>query len=399
MKVLLRPEWIIDGTGAPPLTGHAVVVKDRIIDGVVPVSETEELRNDQAIDFPNVTLIPGLINNHVHLVLPGDNSPFEPVQLESDIALALRAVHNAKVSLCSGVTTVRDCGGRGTTILDVRNAQANGMIRGARVISCGWPVTMTGGHVRYFGGEADGEVALRQMVRRLVNSGADFVKVMASGGGTPGSYSEYPSFSIAELKAIVDEAHSLGRQVSAHCTAAAAIVNALEAGVDLIEHAMFFGPEGVSQADPQIVEKLAQIETPVTATMQVFRDMAEQALEGPEKLHWRRLLEADREAMAQLYEFGGRILAGSDAGWRATAFDTFWRELDELVGIGMSPVKAIHSATGAVAEALGHDDQYGTIQEGKMADLVAVGGNLAQDIKCLTDVEAVFQAGIRIYFN
>lgn len=397
MRIVLYPEWIIDGTGAPPLTGHLVIVAGGRIEAVAPVGDIETQASDQAIDLSHKTLLPGLINNHVHLVLPGDNSPFEVVQLESDTMLVLQAAHNAEVSLQAGVTTVRDCGGRGTTVIDLRNAQANRMIRGARVISCGWPVTITGGHVRYFGGEADGEDALRQMVRRLVSCGVDFVKVMASGGGTPGSLTQYPSFSVAELRTIVDEAHSLGRPVAAHCTATAAIANALEASVDLIEHAMFLEPTGDLRFDPGTAEKLAQAGTPVTVTLQVFRDMVEQTPGGPERLYWKRVLEAHQEIVTRLRELGVTFLAGSDAGWRATAFDTFWKELDELVGVGMSPVEAVNAATGAVTEALGCGDLYGTIRAGRIADLVAVGGDVARGIRCVADVKAVFQAGVRVH--
>lgn len=399
MRTILYPDWIVDGTGGPPLMGRAVVVDGDRIEAVAPVDAVAVREGDQTIDLSQATLIPGLINNHVHLVLPGDNTPFEQVQLESDTFLALRAAHNAATSLRAGVTTVRDCGGRGATILDLRNAQASGMVCGARVISCGWPLTITGGHGRYFGGEADGEEALRQMIRRLVSAGADYVKVLASGGGTLGSYAQYPSFSVKELKAIVEVSHALGRLVAAHCTATAAIANAVQAGVDLIEHGMFLEPDGSMRYDEGVAEALAEAGVPVTTTMQVARDMVEVLPDGEDRDHWQGWVEADREIKVKLRELGVPLLAGSDAGWRATAFDTFWRELDELVGVGMSPVEAIRSATGSVAEALGHDDEYGTVQEGKIADLVAVGGNLVQDIQCLTDVEAVFQAGTRIYSN
>ena len=138
---------------------------------------------------------------------------------------------------------MRDCGARGTLAIDVRDAQARGQVTGSRLVACGWPITITGGHTRNFGGEADNADGLRVMVRRKVSLGADFVKVMASGGGTPGSLANYPSYSTDELRVIVETAHGLGKKVVAHCICVQAIENAVDASVDFIEHAMFTTPD------------------------------------------------------------------------------------------------------------------------------------------------------------
>ncbi len=394
MRAVLQPAWIIDGTGSPALTDHAVSLVDGRIDAVIPIQQLDAREDDRVIDLPGTTLIPGLINNHVHLVLPGDNTPFVPwIDTQSDAALALRAVHNAETSLQSGVTTVRDCGGRGSTVIDLREAQTNGIANGARVISCGWPLTITGGHTRHFGGEVDGEDALRTMVRKVVGLGADYVKVMAAGGGTPGSLPQYPSFTAAELRVIVETAHDLGRMVAAHCIATASIENAIQAGVDLIEHASFFGPDLIPQFDARVAEKLARASIPVTPTLQVNRDLVDLLPEGPERALWERRQQAQREIVSALRDLGVPLLAGSDAGWRATAFDTFWKELDELVECGFSAVAAIHAATGAVSRALRSDERYGTIRPGQIADLVAVEGQVEASIKYLREVRGVIQAG------
>ena len=394
MRLILRPQWIIDGTGDSPLTRHAVAVTDGTIECVAPTHQISVGVDDQVIDLTGRTLIPGLINNHVHLVLPGDNTPFVPwIDTQSDAALALRAAHNARTALCSGVTTVRDCGGRAGIVLDVRTAQADGLLTGSRVVACGWPLTITGGHTRQFGGEVDGEDALRQMVRRVVALGADYVKVMAAGGGTPGSLPQYPSFSAMELRAIVDAAHGLGRLVAAHCIAIASIENAIEAGVDLIEHASFFGLDLVPHFEPRLAERLAAAGIPITPTLQVARDLVDLLPDGPERDLWRRRQEAQREIVRQLHGLGVPLLAGSDAGWRATAFDSLWKELDELVACGLSPVAAIHAATGAVTQALGYGNSCGTIRAGESADLVAVDGDLATGIEQLRQVAVVIQGG------
>ena len=395
MRIILYPEWLIDGTGAEALTSQAVVIENGRVEAIAPASTISAGDNDQVVSLPNATLLPGLINNHVHLNLPGDNTPFWNVNQETDVNLALRSVHNAQVSLRAGVTTVRDCGARGTIAIELREAQAKALVEGARIIAGGWPLTISGGHLRNFGGEADGEDALRRMVRREVSAGVDFVKVMASGGGTPGSLPHYPSFSVAELRAIVETSHALGKRVVAHCTCTAAIENAVTAQVDFIEHAMFNAPTQQAIYDPRVAELLAKSGIAVTPTLQVFRDLVDLLPDSPERSSWQVRNEAHENVVRNLHALGVPLLAGSDAGWRATAFDTFWKELDELVVCGLAPVQAIGAATGAISKAWGYD-QFGTIQVGRTADLVVVAGDVARDIKRLARVQAVFQAGVKV---
>ena len=395
MRTIFYPEWLIDGISAEPLTDQAVVVSGGRIETVTPAGSIAARDGDLAVPLPNATLLPGLINNHVHLNLPGDNTPFWDVNNVSDVSLALRSVHNAQVSLRAGVTTVRDCGARGTISIELRDAQARALVEGARVIAGGWPITISGGHLRNFGGEADGADALSRMVRRKVSAGVDFVKVMASGGGTPGSLPHYPSFSVAELRVIVGTSHALGRRVVAHCTCTAAIENAVAAQVDFIEHAMFNAPTQQAVYDPRVAELLAKSGIAVTPTLQVFRDLVDLLPDGPERTGWQVRNEAHRMTVRSLHALGVPLLAGSDAGWRATAFDTFWKELDELVECGLSPVEAIGAATGAISKAWGYD-QFGAIQPGRTADLVVVAGDVSRDIKRLARVQAVYQAGVKV---
>ncbi len=395
MRTILLPEWLIDGTGAPAQTGRAVVINGRLIEAIVPAAAVTAAPGDQTRPLPGMTLIPGLINNHVHSILPGDNTPFFDMNPLSDATLALRAAHNTRTALRAGVTTMRDCGARGTLALDVRDAQARGHVTGARIIACGWPITITGGHTRNFGGEADNPDGLRVMVRRKVSLGADFVKVMASGGGTPGSLANYPSYTTDELRVIVETAHGLGKRVVAHCICVQAIENAVDAGVDFIEHAMFTTPDRGTVFDERVANKLARSGIVVTPTMQVFRDLRDMLPPGAERDGWTARNNDQRQVVSRLRELGVPLLAGSDAGWRATAFDTFWKELDELGISGMSPVDAVSAASGAIVRVWGIS-QYGIVEAGRIADLVVVEGNVAADIKCLQGVKHVFQAGVSV---
>jgi imidazolonepropionase-like amidohydrolase len=138
VRMILQPTWILNGTGSPPLRNWVVTVVGERIESVTPADQLQPQPGDQTLHLPGMTLLPGLIDCHVHLVLPGDNTPFVPwIDTQPDAALALRAAHNARTALHAGVTTVRDCGGRGTVMLNVRDALEEGLIDGARVLSCG----------------------------------------------------------------------------------------------------------------------------------------------------------------------------------------------------------------------------------------------------------------------
>jgi len=395
MRTLIYPEWLVDGTGGPLHGGTGLAFgADGRIEMIGPENQLSPGEGDVVVRAQRQTLLPGLINMHAHLTLASDNAPIVPyVEAHSDVALALRAAHNAAVSLRAGVTTVRDCGSRGRTVLDLRDAIAQGLVQGSRILVAGSPITISGGHMRPFGGEADGVEGVRRMVRRLVSAGADFIKVAGSGGGTPGSLSEYPSFSLAEEQAVTDTGHGLGRRVTVHCTATTAIARAVEAGADSIEHGFFVAPGWAAAYDDALAERMAERGISVTPTLQVIRDTAEGLPPGGERDIWKRRREILLDHAGRLHRAGVRLTAGSDAGWRLTRFDTFWCELEELVGCGLSAVEAIHAATGAASLAAGQADQFGTLREGLRADLVLVDGNAAQDVRCLANVRAVYLEG------
>lgn len=396
MRLLLQPDWLIDGTGSDAREREAIVIDNGVIEAVGPVRDLENLPGITAIRLENASLLPGLMNNHVHLNLPGDNTPMVPwLDTQTDASLALRTAENARRSLVAGITSVRDCGGRGTTVLDTRDAMRAGLAHGATIVSCGWPITITGGHTRHMGGEVDGPDGLRRMVRQLVSLGADFIKVMAAGGGTPGSLPQHPSFTIEELTVIVETAHDLGRKVSMHCIATESIDRAITAGTDLIEHAMFYDLDIVPRIDERVAQRLADSQIPVTPTTQVARDLLELRSPADDLAAWEQRRTIGLEIVSRLRELGVPMLAGSDAGWRATAFNTFWKELAELVEAGMTPVEAIAAATSSPAEALGLD-QVGALRPGYRADLLVVEGNVATDIRCLARVKAVYQNGQQV---
>ena len=395
MRTLIYPEWLIDGTGGAARAGHALAfANDGRIEAVAPAGDLTASPDDTVVRAPGASLLPGLINMHVHLSLASDNAPFIPyMDAHSDVALALRAAHNAAAALRAGVTTLRDCGSRGRSVLDLRAARADGLLRIPRVLAAGHALTISGGHMRPFGGEVDGVDGVRQMVRRLVSDGADFIKMAGSGGGTPGSLTDYPSFSVAELQASVETAHGLGRRVTVHCTATAAIERAVSAHVDSIEHGYFGAPGNFQAYDPRLAEQLARADISVTPTLQVFRDMGEFAAEGVEREFWGSRRETLLTNVARLHAAGVRLTAGSDAGWRFTRFDNYARELEEMASAGLSPLEVIHAATGAASQATGAQEEFGTLRPGLSADLLLVDGNVAHSLAHLTDVRRVYVEG------
>jgi imidazolonepropionase-like amidohydrolase len=398
MRTLIYPEWLIDGTGAPAREGHVLVFTTAgRIEFVGPAGEVSAGDGDTLVRAPGASLLPGLVNMHVHLSLASDNAPFIPyMDAHSDVALGLRAAHNAASSLRAGITTIRDCGSRGRSVLDLPTAAAEGLVSVPRVLAAGCALTITGGHMRPFGGEVDGVDGVRQMVRRLVSAGADFIKMAGSGGGTPGSLTEYPSFSVKEFAAAVETAHGLGRRVTVHCTATAAIERVVAAGVDSIEHGYFVAP-GIFQAyDDRLAERLADSRISITPTMQVFRDMSELLPAGPERDFWQQRREVLATNVGRLHRAGIRLTAGSDAGWRLTRFDNYWRELQEMQSCGLSPIEVIHSATGAASQAVGRQTEFGTLQSGLAADLLLVDGDAAADVACLASVRRVYRAGVLV---
>ncbi|HVB64874.1 MAG TPA: amidohydrolase family protein, partial [Nitrolancea sp.] len=266
----IRAGRLIDGTGAEPQENVAITVENGVITQVDAGTAASEA--GETLDLSSYTVMPGLVNMHAHTVLPGDGSSFEAWMENPDEILLLTAYANARTALYSGVTTIRDCGGKGTLMFRLRDAIRAGIVEGPRFVLSGWPLTMTGGHCRYFGGETDGIEGMRLGAREVLKQGADFVKIMASGGGTVGTYSQFPSFEVDELRAAIDEAHKQRKPASCHTIATESITRALDAGTDHIEHCSFMAPDTSWKYDDDIARRVARQGVYVTPTLQVGFD-------------------------------------------------------------------------------------------------------------------------------
>lgn len=401
MSKILRGAILIDGKGGPPVHESVVIVEgSKIIDVYSAREGYRAVEPDAEIyDLAGKYILPGLIDCHVHLCLDPKWERLPDMSQERDELLLLQAAKNAETSLQAGITTIRDCGATRDVTFTLRQAAARGLASAPRLVLCGQPLTITGGHAYSWGGEADGVEGVRQAVRQLVKQGADFVKIMATGGlGTPGTDPRYPSYTPEELRAIVEEAHRFGRRVAAHCHGTPGIANAVEAGVDSIEHASFLDENYKRTFDPDVANKIQCAGTCVVPILAGGHRNAQRLLETSAPLTEMRqqvLVQTERkfEIFRQMSQTGVKMAAGSDAGAPLTYFDDLIFELELMVEAGMAPLEALRLGTRAAAQLIGHEEDLGTIELGKEADILVVDGDPTTNIQTLHHVVMVIKAG------
>ena len=295
-----------------------------------------------------------------------------------------------------GVTTVRDVGGLYKVILAVRDTIHEGIFPGPRILAAGMPIQMTGGHARNLGLEVDGPHEARKGVRTMLRAGVDLIKLMATGGVyTEGEEPGSPQLTVEEMQAAVEEAHKAGRKVAAHAEGLQGILNALEAGVDTIEHGNFLNEEAA-----QRMVTGGQILVP---TLSPFYRMAQLGTEGgiPEYAvrKARQVVSASFHAVELAKTHGIPIASGTDDGSPKLPHGVLVYELELLVRAGLSPVEALHAATTIAAKACGLFDQIGTLESGKSADFIGVTGDPLQDISALRNVDTVVIQGTLVKRN
>src|SRR5258706_2338961 len=244
MKQAFLAPRVWDGTSADYRSNVALLVEDTSIAGLVPQHQVPA--EYEVVHLDPLTLLPGLIDCHVHLVWNGSADPNALLLRESQEKTAVRALLHAFEELMHGVTTVRDVGGLHRVTLAVRDAIREQLFIGPRILAAGMPIQMTGGHARNLGLEVDGPHEARKGVRTMLRAGVDLIKLMASGGVyTEGEEPGSPQLTVEEMQAAVEEAHKAGRKVAAHAQGLQGILNALAAGVDTIEHGNFLDEEAV----------------------------------------------------------------------------------------------------------------------------------------------------------
>jgi imidazolonepropionase-like amidohydrolase len=401
VQVVIQADRLFDGTGAEPIEQAAVVIGDGRIravgrrdDLVAPDGEA------QGVEYAGCTILPGLIDCHVHLIFSAGPRPLDDLLADDDHALLLRAVHNAQTALRAGITTVKDLGGRGAVTLALRDAVGRGLLPGPRILAAGPPITTTGGHCNWLGGEADTADELRKKVRQLVKQGVDLLKVMSSGGRmTPGSNVCAAQFTVEQLRALVEDAHRLGKPVAAHGHGVAGIRNAVAAGVDVVEHCSWVSTRAGNRVeyDEAVAERMARQGTFVDPTLSpaMARRDADPSTLTPGQLESREIRPHVHAAHRRSIELGVEVAAGTDAGVASTPFNCLPSELrllNEL--LGLSPAQALRAATYNAARSAAVDGEIGSIQPGRRADLLIVPGNPLEDLRALDSVRAVYKDGL-----
>ncbi|MFQ5718484.1 MAG: amidohydrolase family protein [Acidobacteriota bacterium] len=399
--IVVKAGTLIDGTGATPMHDAYIVVEDGRI---TAVGERVRLpRPHTLIDLSDETVLPGFLDAHVHLTGRhiGEGNNWEDAAVR-DLPQenAIRGVRNAWLTLTAGFTTVRNVGAHDFSDIALRNMIHDGVVPGPRILAAGHSLGITGGHCDTngynpgildrgpLGGIADGADEITKAIRLQVKNGADVIKFCATGGVlSEGDAVGVQQYSESEMEILVKEAHLAGRRVAAHAHGNAGIKAAVRAGVDSIEHG--------SELDDAAIELFKKHHTFLVPTL-----MAQEAVEKQAREHLLVGLRAEkalyiapraRASFRRAVEAGLPIALGSDAG--VFPHGTQGHEFELMAANGMTPMQAIVAGTHNAATLLGLDQEVGTVEAGKVADLVGVPGNPLEDMSVVTHPVFVMHEG------
>ena len=397
MKLLLKADRLIDGTGADPVPNAAVLIEDGRI-AQIAAADAIPLAPDDAVDVIEVSggsIMPGFIEMHSHIHCSAELDAYTHITTESDEVFLMRAVGAVRAALASGVTTMRDLGARNQVAFPIKQAIDDGIIPGPRLIVAGTPITTTGGHCNSFGTEADTTADVVRAVRQQFKLGAGYIKIMATGGGfTPGTNVRAPQYSAETLRSAVQDAERLGLRVAAHCHASAGVRNCVEAGVHNLIHCSWLAedPLQMYDYDPADADMIAEKGIWVDPTLALNRlnrlrgkQTGGSAMSDPQRRF---------EILRDMWDRGVKFVTGMDSGMTNARFGDFAYIPQVMVEeMWITPMEAIICATQTSAECLGIAHETGTLEAGKSADVVIVEGDPSADITALHNVDTIVAQG------
>ena len=394
--VVIRAGHLLDVKTGKTLANQVILIQGDKIVSVGSDTQAPAGAQMQVIDLPNATVLPGLIDAHTHLTM---TTNFGYSRLAISIPReALNGARNARVTLDAGFTTVRNVGASGFTDVALRDAINAGDVPGPRMLVSGPALSITGGHCDdnllpfewhvQAEGVADGVEAVQHKTREIIKYGADLIKICATGGVlSHGDNPQASQYTLEEMKAIVADAHRLGRKVAAHAHGAQGIRWASEAGVDSIEHGSYIDDAAIAE-----MKKNGTYLVPTLYLMDWFFENAEKIGTPAELIaKGHEVMPAARKNVARAFAAGVKIGFGTDAAVYPHGLNA--HEFAVYVKMGMTPLQAVQTATINDADLLGWSDKVGTIEPGKWADIIAVDGDPLADVTTLERVKFVMKGG------
>jgi len=389
---------LYDGNCGQPVDDSVIVIKNGVFefagrkeDYNFPENYKSGCSNYEVIDVSGKSIIPGLIDLHVHTIMLKENEMLQGLSEEMVAETTLRGARNLQQAVINGVTTVRDCGSPHMGIFSLKKAVDSGLLEGPRVFPSGVALRATGGHGPQIAAVADGEVEVRRESRRQIKAGAEWIKFMVTGGtATEGEQVTDVQYTIAEMAAAVEEAHRRGKKVTGHISNLEGVKAALAAGFDCVEHGI--------ELDEFCIEEMLKNNTALVNCICLTNREAEAGPESglPEYVRVKagEIARKQIASFQRAYRAGIKIGLGTDSDGLFHPFgeSVHW-ELEWLVKCGMSPCEALYAATTGAAEILGCSDKIGRIQKGYHADLVVLEGDVFRDITSVKNISVVVRDG------